>query len=48
MKRRVIILTNAGKIGSENYCEGVYKDKENYIFRHKGYNSKFERIKHGK
>ncbi|HHT02764.1 MAG TPA: hypothetical protein GX005_00405 [Bacteroidales bacterium] len=31
MKRRVIIITNAGKVGSENYCEGVYRDKENYI-----------------
>ena len=29
----------------ERYSE---KDKENYIFRHRGYNSKFERIKHGK
>ena len=29
----------------ERYSE---KDKENYIFQHKGYNSKFERIKHGK
>jgi len=31
MKRRIIILTNPGKLGDENYCEGVYKDKENYI-----------------
>ncbi len=38
MKRRVIIITNAGKVGSENYCQGVYKDKENYIsFLKSGY-----------
>lgn len=30
MKRRIIIITNAGKVGADNYCEGVYKDKENY------------------
>lgn len=46
MKRRVIIITNAGKVGSENYCKGVYKDKENYISFFKsgfgGYYSDFE------
>lgn len=31
MKRRILIITNAGKIGSDNYCEGVFKDKANYI-----------------
>lgn len=31
MKRRIIIITNAGKVGSENYCEGVFRDRENYI-----------------
>lgn len=31
MKRRIIIITNAGKIGAENYCDGVFKDKDNYI-----------------
>ena len=31
MKRRILIITNAGKLGSENYCEGVFRDKENYI-----------------
>lgn len=30
MKRRIIIITNAGKIGAENYCEGVFRDIENY------------------
>ena len=31
MKRRILIITNAGKVGADNYCEGVYRDKENYI-----------------
>lgn len=31
MKRRILIITNAGKVGAENYCEGVFKDKANYI-----------------
>lgn len=31
MKRRIIIITNPGKIGSDSYCEGVNKDRENYI-----------------
>lgn len=31
MKRRIIILTNAGIEGTENYCDGVFRDKENYI-----------------
>lgn len=31
MKRRIIIITNAGKVGSSNYCEGVFKDRDNYI-----------------
>lgn len=31
MKRRILIITNAGKEGTENYCEGVFRDKENYI-----------------
>jgi hypothetical protein len=30
MKRRILIITNAGKVGAENYCEGVFKDKANY------------------
>lgn len=30
MKRRIIIITNAGKVGTDNYCEGVYKDSLNY------------------
>lgn len=30
MKRRIIIITNAGKEGADNYCEGVYRDSENY------------------
>lgn len=30
MKRRILIVTNAGIVGAENYCEGVYRDKENY------------------
>lgn len=31
MKRRIIIITNAGKVGADNYCEGVFRDRENYI-----------------
>jgi len=31
MKRRVLIITNAGKVGASNYCDGVLKDKENYV-----------------
>lgn len=31
MKRRILIITNAGKVGEENYCEGVFKDKANYV-----------------
>jgi hypothetical protein len=31
MKRRILIITNAGKIGAANYCQGVYKDKDNYV-----------------
>lgn len=31
MKRRILIITNAGKVGADNYCEGVYRDSENYI-----------------
>lgn len=31
MKRRILIITNAGKVGAANYCEGVFKDKANYI-----------------
>lgn len=31
MKRRILIITNPGKIGADNYCPGVYKDRDNYI-----------------
>lgn len=31
MKRRILIITNAGVVGSTNYCEGVFKDKANYV-----------------
>lgn len=31
IKRRIIIITNPGEIGDEHYCEGVYRDKDNYI-----------------
>jgi hypothetical protein len=31
MRRRILIITNAGKIGTANYCDGVFKDKENYV-----------------
>lgn len=31
MKRRILIITNAGKVGAENYCEGVFKDRANYV-----------------
>ena len=31
MKRRIIIITNAGVVGADNYCEGVFKDNANYI-----------------
>jgi len=31
MKRRILIITNAGKVGTDNYCHGVYKDMENYV-----------------
>lgn len=31
MKRRILIITNPGKIGASNYCQGVIKDKENYV-----------------
>lgn len=30
MKRRILIIANPGKSGEPNYCEGVFKDKENY------------------
>ena len=30
MKRRVLIIANPGKTGAVNYCEGVFRDKENY------------------
>lgn len=30
MTRRAIIITNPGKLGEENYCQGVYRDAENY------------------
>ena len=31
-----------------NWDDYSLKDKENYIFRHRGYKSKFERLKYGK
>lgn len=31
MKRRILIITNAGKVGADNYCEGVFKDRANYV-----------------
>jgi hypothetical protein len=31
MKRRVLVITNPGKKDATNYCEGVYRDKENYF-----------------
>ncbi len=31
MKRRILLITNPGKKGDENYCAGVYKDQENYF-----------------
>jgi hypothetical protein len=31
MKRRVLLITNPGKKGDDNYCGGVYKDQENYF-----------------
>ncbi len=30
MKRKALIISNPGEIGSENYCEGVKIDVENY------------------
>lgn len=30
MNRRILLITNPGKVGAENYCAGVYKDKANY------------------
>ena len=30
MKRRILIILNPGKTGSATYCDGVYRDKENY------------------
>ncbi len=31
MKRRILIITNPGVVGSSTYCEGVNKDRENYL-----------------
>ncbi len=31
MKRRILIITNPGEKGDKHYCEGVYRDKENYL-----------------
>lgn len=30
MKKAILIITNPGKEGADNYCEGVYKDADNY------------------
>lgn len=30
MKRKMLIIANPGKVGSENYCEGVNRDVEQY------------------
>lgn len=31
MKKKILIISNPGKIGDENYCEGVNRDVDNYI-----------------
>ena len=31
MTRKMLIISNPGEIGEENYCEGVNKDVKNYI-----------------
>lgn len=30
MKKKILIISNPGAVGAENYCEGVKKDVENY------------------
>ena len=30
MKRKILIITNPGVVGDQYYCEGVYKDRDNY------------------
>ncbi len=30
MKRKALIISNPGEVGSDNYCEGVKRDVENY------------------
>ena len=30
MTRKALIIANPGRIGANNYCEGVYKDVQNY------------------